>query len=67
VNVDITVVAQAPKLAPYKAAMRARVAELLQVQAEAVNIKAKTAEGLGPVGQSQSMEAHVVLLLAQAG
>jgi 2-C-methyl-D-erythritol 2,4-cyclodiphosphate synthase len=47
--------------------MRARVAELLQVQAEAVNIKAKTAEGLGPVGQSQSMEAHVVLLLAQAG
>ena len=67
VNVDITVVAQAPKLAPYKAAMRARVAELLQVRAEAVNIKAKTAEGLGPVGQSQSMEAHVVLLLAQTG
>jgi len=65
-NVDITVLAQAPKLAAHKAAMRARVAELLQVNASVVNVKAKTAEGLGPVGQGQSMEAHVVLLLQPA-
>lgn len=63
VNVDTTVVAQAPKLAAYKPAMRARLAELLQVPENAVNIKAKTAEGLGPVGSGLSIEAQAVVLL----
>lgn len=62
-NVDATIVAQAPKLAPYKAAMQARVAELLGLPAGRVNIKAKTAERLGPVGQGLSIEARAVVLL----
>ena len=63
VNVDTTVVAQAPKLAAYKTAMRARLAALLEVEESAVNIKAKTAEGLGPVGSGLSIEAQAVVLL----
>ncbi len=62
-NVDCTVIAQAPKLAPYKAAIRARVAEVLGIDTEAVNVKAKTAEKLGPVGEGLSMEARAVVLL----
>ena len=62
-NVDATVVAQAPKLAPYKAAMRERIAQLLQVPVDRVNVKAKTAERLGPVGQGLSVEARAVALL----
>lgn len=62
-NVDATVVAQAPKLAPYKTAMRERIAQLLQVPVERVNVKAKTAERLGPVGQGLSIEARAVALL----
>ena len=65
VNVDTTVVAQAPKLAAHKAAMRARLAALLQVSEAAVNIKAKTAEGLGPVGSGLSIEAQAVVLLTE--
>ncbi|GAB3187908.1 2-C-methyl-D-erythritol 2,4-cyclodiphosphate synthase [Hydrogenophaga aquatica] len=65
-NVDATVVAQAPKLAPYKAAMRERIAQLLQVPVERVNVKAKTAERLGPVGQGLSIEARAVALLVAA-
>jgi len=65
-NVDCTVVAQAPKLAPYKAAMRAGIAECLGVGVEQVNVKAKTAERLGPVGQGLSIEARAVVLLLVA-
>jgi 2-C-methyl-D-erythritol 2,4-cyclodiphosphate synthase len=63
VNVDCTVVAQAPKLAPHMAAMNASVAKALGVYTEQVNVKAKTAEKLGPVGMGQSMEARAVALL----
>jgi 2-C-methyl-D-erythritol 2,4-cyclodiphosphate synthase len=62
-NVDSTVVAQAPKLAPHMAAMRASVARALGVDEAQVNIKAKTAEKLGPVGQGLSIEARAVALL----
>ena len=62
-NVDCTVIAQAPKLAPYKAAIRQRVAEVLGVLPDAVNVKAKTAEKMGPVGEGKSMEARAVVLL----
>ncbi|MEY2684804.1 MAG: hypothetical protein RJA09_1948 [Pseudomonadota bacterium] len=64
-NVDTTVVAQAPKLAPYKAAMRDRIAASLGVAPERVNVKAKTAERLGPVGQGLSIEARAVVLLVK--
>ncbi len=62
-NIDSTVVAQAPKLALYIPAMRARIAEVLGLDTARVNVKAKTAEKLGPVGQGLSMEARAVALL----
>ena len=65
VNIDSTVVAQAPKLAPHIAAMRARLAEVLQLDADAINVKAKTAEKLGPVGEGKSMEARAVALIVR--
>ncbi|GAB3651395.1 2-C-methyl-D-erythritol 2,4-cyclodiphosphate synthase [Ramlibacter alkalitolerans] len=67
VNVDSTVVAQAPKLAPHIAGMRGRIAEALSIAPGAVNVKAKTAERLGPVGMGQSIEARAVVLLGLAG
>jgi 2-C-methyl-D-erythritol 4-phosphate cytidylyltransferase/2-C-methyl-D-erythritol 2,4-cyclodiphosphate synthase len=63
VNVDATVVAQAPRLGPYRAAMQANVARAVGVAASAVNVKAKTAERLGPVGQGLAIEARAVVLL----
>jgi 2-C-methyl-D-erythritol 2,4-cyclodiphosphate synthase len=64
-NVDSTVVAQAPKLAPHIDAMRGRLAAALDLQPGAVNVKAKTAEKLGPVGQGQSIEARAIALLLE--
>lgn len=66
VNVDSTIVAQAPKLAPHMVAIQTGVAQALGVAPEQVNVKAKTAEKLGPVGQGQSMEARAVALLRRA-
>ena len=63
VNVDSTIVAQAPKLAPHMAQIQAGAARALGVSVEQVNVKAKTAEKLGPVGQGQSIEARAVALL----
>ena len=63
VNVDSTIVAQAPKLTPHMAAINAGVAQALGVALDQVNVKAKTAEKLGPVGMGQSMEARAVALL----
>ena len=62
-NVDSTVVAQAPRLAVHKQAMRAHIARSLDIAPEQVNVKAKTAERLGPVGQGLAMEARAVVLL----
>ena len=64
VNVDTTIVAQAPKMAPHIPAMRARLAEVLGVDAARVNVKAKTAEKMGPVGEGRAIEARAVCLLA---
>jgi 2-C-methyl-D-erythritol 2,4-cyclodiphosphate synthase len=64
VNVDATIVAQAPRMAPYIAAMRERIAALLGVAVDAVNVKAKTAEMMGPVGEGRAIEARAVCLLA---
>jgi 2-C-methyl-D-erythritol 2,4-cyclodiphosphate synthase len=66
VNIDSTVVAQAPKLAPHIAAMQTRLAEVLGLAADAVNVKAKTAEKMGPVGEGLAMEASAVCLLQRA-
>ena len=66
-NVDATVVAQAPKLAPHIPAMCARLAQALGVPVGCVNVKAKTAEKLGPVGEGRAIEARAVALLVAAG
>ncbi|HIV70280.1 MAG TPA: 2-C-methyl-D-erythritol 2,4-cyclodiphosphate synthase [Candidatus Aquabacterium excrementipullorum] len=69
VNVDTTIVAQAPKMALHIPAMRERIAQALSVGVAQVNVKAKTAEKMGPVGEGRAIEARAVCLLAasQAG
>ena len=62
-NVDSTVIAQAPKLAPHIPAMCRRIAQVLGLAPDQVNVKAKTAEKLGPVGECRAMEARAVALL----
>lgn len=64
VNVDSTIVAQAPKMAPHIGAMVARIALALEVDAGRVNVKAKTAEQMGPVGEGRAIETRAVCLLA---
>ena len=66
VNVDSTIVAQAPKMAPHIPAMCTRIAEALGIEAGAVNVKAKTAEKMGPVGEGRAIEARAVCLLQSA-
>lgn len=66
VNIDSTVVAQAPRLAPHIEAMRTRIAQALALAPGQVNVKAKTAERLGAVGMGQSIEARAVVLLTSA-
>jgi 2-C-methyl-D-erythritol 2,4-cyclodiphosphate synthase len=62
-NVDSTVIAQAPKLAPHIPAMVEGIARTLGVASGQVNVKAKTAEKIGPVGQGLSIEARAMVLL----
>lgn len=62
-NVDSTVIAQAPKLAPHIPAMCQRIADTLGLPVDQVNVKAKTAEKLGPVGEGRAMEARAAVLL----
>ena len=64
VNIDSTIVAQAPKMAPHIPAMRERIAQAVGLPVEAVNVKAKTAEKMGPVGEGRAIEARAVCLLA---
>jgi 2-C-methyl-D-erythritol 2,4-cyclodiphosphate synthase len=63
-NVDTTVILQAPKLGPYKAQMKERLAALLGIETNAVGVKAKTAEGLlGELGQGDAVIAQAVVLV----
>ena len=62
-NIDSTVVAQAPKLAPHIAVMRQNIARALGIDLDCVSVKAKTAEKMGPVGEGRAMEARAVVLL----
>ncbi|MBF8742527.1 MULTISPECIES: 2-C-methyl-D-erythritol 2,4-cyclodiphosphate synthase [Pseudomonas] len=65
-NVDATIVAQAPKMAPHIEAMRQRVAEDLQVGLDQVNVKATTTEKLGFTGREEGIAVHAVALLLPA-
>ena len=62
-NVDATILAQRPKLAPHIPAMRENLARRMKVSAEQVNVKATTEEGLGFTGAGEGMAAHSVCLL----
>jgi 2-C-methyl-D-erythritol 4-phosphate cytidylyltransferase / 2-C-methyl-D-erythritol 2,4-cyclodiphosphate synthase len=66
VNVDSTIVAQTPRLAPHIDAMRGRIAAALDIGPHNVNVKAKTAEKMGPVGEGRAIEARAVCLLQRA-
>ena len=63
VNIDSTIVAQAPKMAPHIAAMAKRIAEAVGIDASLVNVKAKTAEKMGPVGEGRAIETRAVCLV----
>ena len=65
VNIDSTIVAQKPRLAPYIDAMRSRLAATLGLSVDVVNVKAKTAEKMGPVGELKAIETRAVCLLAR--
>jgi 2-C-methyl-D-erythritol 2,4-cyclodiphosphate synthase len=66
VNVDIVVIAQRPKLAPHKPALRRRLAELLNLPQDRVNIKGKTNELMDSIGQEKAIACHCVALLQTA-
>jgi 2-C-methyl-D-erythritol 2,4-cyclodiphosphate synthase len=65
VNLDSTIVAQAPKMAPHIPAMCERISSVLGLPVGAVNVKAKTAEKMGPVGEGRAIEARAICLLAR--
>ncbi len=63
VNLDVTVFVQEPKLGPVKAAIRDRLAELLRLPADCVNVKAKTGEKVGHIGRGEAIGCHAVVLI----
>ena len=65
-NVDVTVIAQAPVLAPHLAAMRASIADGLELPLTAVSVKAKSTDGLGAVGRAEGIAAQAAVLLSAA-
>jgi 2-C-methyl-D-erythritol 2,4-cyclodiphosphate synthase len=65
-NADVTLIAERPKVGPYRDAIRARIAELLEVPAAAVNVKATTTEQLGFAGRAEGLAAQAVVLLLES-
>ncbi len=65
-NVDSTVLAQSPRMAPHIPAMRQRLAHALALAIDQVSVKAKTAEKMGPVGRGEAIEARAICLLMRA-
>jgi 2-C-methyl-D-erythritol 2,4-cyclodiphosphate synthase len=63
-NLDATVIAEAPRLAPHQAAMRRSVAALLEAPVEAVNVQVTSTDGLGAIGRGEGIAAQAVVLLA---
>jgi 2-C-methyl-D-erythritol 2,4-cyclodiphosphate synthase len=67
VNLDCIVFAQSPKLSAFKIPIAHRVAQILEIDSSRINIKAKTGEGVGPVGEQRIMQAQCVALIIQTG
>lgn len=66
VNADVTIIAQAPKMNPHIAAMRAVLAEDMQADVETINIKATTSEGMGFIGRQEGIAVQAVVLIENA-
>jgi 2-C-methyl-D-erythritol 2,4-cyclodiphosphate synthase len=66
-NVDVTLLAEEPKVAPHRAAIRANIAALLKLEPARVNVKATTTEGLGFVGRAEGIAAQAAVLLFERG
>lgn len=64
-NLDVVVVAEDVRIAPHRDRLRESIAGLLAVPPERVNLKGKTAEGLGPIGEGKALECHAVVCLAR--
>jgi 2-C-methyl-D-erythritol 2,4-cyclodiphosphate synthase len=64
-NLDVTIFAQEPKLAPHKAAIRANLAKLLGVDVTAINVKAKTGESVGHIGRGEAIGCHAIVLVEE--
>jgi 2-C-methyl-D-erythritol 2,4-cyclodiphosphate synthase len=62
-NVDVTILAEQPRLGPVLPLMRGRLAALLEIDAERVSLKAKTMEGLGAIGRGEAIAASVVAIV----
>ncbi|MCG8412866.1 MAG: 2-C-methyl-D-erythritol 2,4-cyclodiphosphate synthase [Pseudomonadales bacterium] len=67
INVDVTLIAQVPKLAPHRQELVASLAELLHLDTDRVNFKATTTEGMGYIGREEGMACHCVILMATSG
>jgi 2-C-methyl-D-erythritol 2,4-cyclodiphosphate synthase len=65
-NVDAVVVIERPKILPYRDQIRKRLAKILGIKADHVGIKAKTSEGVGPIGRGEAAEAHAVVVISRA-
>ena len=63
INIDCIVFAQHPKLSPYKSSLQIKIADILNIAADCVGVKAKTGENVGPVGNEEAMMAQCVCLL----
>ena len=66
-NIDLVVIAEQPRMAPYAQAIRESIAQLLKVDETQVNLKARTMEGLGPIGSGEAIACTAVVLLEDAG
>ncbi len=62
-NVDAVILAEEPKLGPHRIAIQRSIAQMLRVKDDRINVKAKTMEKLGPIGEGEAMAAYVVVLL----
>jgi 2-C-methyl-D-erythritol 2,4-cyclodiphosphate synthase len=66
-NIDSVIIAQAPRLGPFKEKMRNKISRTLKIKNDCVSVKAKTAEGLGEIGHKKAVACYAVVLLAKEG
>ncbi len=65
VSVDVVLVLERPKISPHSARIRENLAQVLGIQPDHVGVKAKTAEGLGPIGEGKAAEAHAIVMISR--